>query len=179
MDELINLIAGSAAEDWHQIQSGTTYTDRFAVSGAGDGDTVVDVDQHPYLATYRRDVDVRVAWGAARDSVGFFGGPAPSLSFDWNTFPDRDVSARLLDVFYRGALVYRATYLDVDGGRDRLPFPHTREHDGQLRQLVGQRQVDLVGLLEELTKSTRSSYQANLAQAGFTTVEWHLDDSEY
>lgn len=175
LDELLDLIAHSDADTWHLVQAGTTYTDRFNVIALGGGATAVDVDQHLGLAVYRPDVDVRIAWGIRRDDIGTTQQFSPPERPEWNTHGiTRDARAALLDVFYRGALVYRTTYYWVDGGN--LPYPRSRQIEGQTRQVASRQESALVGLVEALSEGSAAGYWSRLEQVGFLLVDEELED---
>lgn len=176
LDDLLDLICSSRADAWHLVQAGTTYTDRFnAWMVRRDEPTALEVDQHPSLAVYRPDVDVRIAWGAQRDDVGFLRQLSGPMRTEWNTLSSRrEATPLLLDAFYRGALVHRTTYLWGDGAR--FPYPRPREVGGHTRLVASRRESHLVGLVEEISEGSTEAYWQRVEQVGFLLVDDELED---
>lgn len=116
-DELRTLITASRNSDWHRIRSGPTYRDSFATwSSPADGSAGCEVHGHTYVAVYKPDIDITIAFG--RES----GLMSRDLKFGWAEFPDPKVSMHDADVFWRGSLVDRVNFVYVDGGRCALPL---------------------------------------------------------
>lgn len=114
-DEVTNLITGSSPDDWALIEIvGDVYLDRLEQASSGDRNWL-EVESHGYLAVYRADVDLRLAWGMTKDT---------GLTFEGWDFPDRSIDRQYVDGFWRGALVARWPVLSVDGGRCYLPSPY-------------------------------------------------------
>ena len=112
-DELKQMITGSSARDWIILEDGPLYLDRLRQASVGDRHWT-ETDSHLYLAVYRADVSLRLAWGMEL---------ADGLSFDGWEWPDRAISRFTVDGFWQGALAARWTLLLVDGGRCYLPDP--------------------------------------------------------
>lgn len=89
-----------------------------------------------------------------------------------NKFPDSHASSSFLDIFYNGALVFRTTYVIVDGGRTYLPVPNG-VWDEQKKSVVGyevpRRRFNLIRLLDSLEKI--SSFDEDFGYAEFTVVD--------
>ncbi|HVB45176.1 MAG TPA: hypothetical protein VNF47_21070 [Streptosporangiaceae bacterium] len=114
-DELRKTILASSPQDWAKVEGG----DPFFLSAPedhhkGDGQHWTETRSHVHMATYRADVDLRIAWGLP---------VAEGLAFEGMLFPDKSIERRLVDGLWRGALVTRWTVLLVDGGRMYLPEP--------------------------------------------------------
>ena len=73
-----------------------------------------------------------------------------------NQFPDSSAYSKIIDIFYRGSLVFRETYLVVDGGRCELPIPSYGK-EGEL--VVVREYYDFIKLIEKI--STGSSNDDN------------------
>lgn len=129
----------------------------------------------PEPGGYRPDVDVRIAWGAQRDDVGFLRQLSGPIRTEWNTLSSRrEATPLLLDAFYRGALVHRTTYLWGDGAR--FPYPRPRELRGHTRLVASRRESHLVGLVEEISEGSTEAYWQRVEQVGFLLVDDELED---
>lgn len=106
------MITGSSPRDWELIGP-PVYLDRLGEVTSGDQHWI-EVDSQYYLAVYKPDVSLRLAWGLTLEK---------DLSFEGWIFPDRSIWRYAVDVFWQGALVGRRTVLNVDGGRCYLPDP--------------------------------------------------------
>lgn len=116
LDEIRSAIIASSPEDWTEVEG-----DFPLFLGSPEDHHATAPDQHwtetrshVHLATFKADVDLRIAWGLP---------VAEKLTFEGMLFPDKDIERRLVDGFWRGALVTRWTLLLVDGGRMYLPEP--------------------------------------------------------
>lgn len=113
-DEIRKLITGSSPDDWALVEvTGNVYLDRVE-AGVSGGNRWLDVDSHTYLAVYKDQVDLRLAWGMTADK---------ELTFDGWDFADRSIDRQFVDGFWCGALVTRWPVLSVDGYRCYLPSP--------------------------------------------------------
>jgi hypothetical protein len=112
-DELTKMIIDSSPHDWELLGDGPLYLDRLG-EVTGDGQHWVEVDSHHYLAVYKPDISLRLAWGLKLEG---------QLSFEGWTWPDPSISRHAVDAFWQGALVARWTILIVDGARSYLPDP--------------------------------------------------------
>lgn len=84
-------------------------------AGVSGGSRWLDVESHTYLAVYKDEVDLRLAWGMTADK---------ELTFDGWDFPDRSIERQHVDGFWRGSLITRWPVLSVDGYRCFLPSPY-------------------------------------------------------
>ena len=67
------------------------------------------------VAVYKPNVSISMAWGLVVNS---------DFVEHWaNDFSDSKASSRSVDIFYNNSLVYRGIYVEVDGGRSKLPLP--------------------------------------------------------
>jgi hypothetical protein len=112
-DEITRMVTGSSADDWTVLGHGPTFLDRFGAVISGT-DYRLEADPHYYLAVYKADVSLRLAWGIQVDD---------KLEIDGWIWPDRSITRHLVDAFWQGALVARWTVLLVDGARCYLPDP--------------------------------------------------------
>ncbi len=116
-DEVRKLITGSSPADWEVIEvEGNVYLDRFEGVSTGGGRSL-KAESHIYMAIYKADIDLRLAWGMTE---------ATGLSFEGWNFPHRSIERQLVDGFWRGAFVTRWPVLEVDDGRCYLPYPTAR-----------------------------------------------------
>jgi len=105
------MVTGSAGSDWEMLPPGPLYLDRLGEVVSAEGHWV-EVDTHHYMAVYREDVDLRLAWGLQVDD---------RLRFEGLTFLHDSISRFAVDAFWHGALVARWYLLLVDEGRCYLP----------------------------------------------------------
>jgi hypothetical protein len=113
-NEIKQMIITSSPHDWEVVTvDGATFLDQFGVRTTPER-TWLDNESHTYLAVFRADVDLRLAWGLPHGE---------NLSYQGWTFADPHISRHLVDGFWRGALVARWSLLSVDGGRCYLPEP--------------------------------------------------------
>ena len=168
-DEVRKLITGSSPDDWAVIEvEGNVYLDRFeGVSSGGDWRSL-KAESHIYLAIYRADVDLRLAWGMTE---------ATGLAFEGWNFPHRSIERQLVDGFWRGAFVTRWPVLEVDEGSCYLPYPRPAvAPDGapQGHFVVGSQvrasEVALARLLQQLTGREDREFDQYLRQTGAVSV---------
>jgi hypothetical protein len=164
LDELMERIIMSEPSDWHTAGR-PTYRDKLDEVGGGDGQHWIEIDSHNRVAAFIPDVSITMAWGLT--IVDDFHEP-------WaNLFPDPSASSHHVDVFFNGALVYRASYVAVDGSRCYLPLPLAR-HDGR----VPLRYRAFIALLDRLSHT--SDFRGYFERAGLQSadVSWPFDRLE-
>jgi hypothetical protein len=135
LGDILAAVRGSSTEDWNVVSGfGTIYRDRLVIVTSTQHGQRLEHEGHFYSAAYLPDVSITMAWGMA-DNKDF--------QEPWaNGFPDKNASSAFVDIFYNNALVFRDTYVSVDGGRADLPIPNTREDltvsvdDYQLAKIV-------------------------------------------
>jgi hypothetical protein len=112
-DEIRKLIISSSANNWAVIVEGSVYPGHpeEVISGETEG--------HTYLAVYKADVNLQLAWGMTVGAVG----TDTHLAFETRDFADPSIERQLVDGFWRGALVTRWSVLSADSHRCYLPFP--------------------------------------------------------
>jgi hypothetical protein len=161
--DLLRLIVDSQADQWHTITcwgagSGPSYKDRFEFWNTYNAQAnVLKADSHSNSAVFREDVAISLAWGLQADAT--FAEP-------WaTTFPDPKASRDFVDVFYNNSLVYRDTYIVVDGGRACLPMPESADS-----LTVPRGYASLIRLIDELGLRT-SDYDSYFKRAGFSEVD--------
>ncbi|PWK16150.1 hypothetical protein [Tumebacillus permanentifrigoris] len=112
-------IVNSSADQWNHIScwghgSGPSYLSRVMVSNTSNGQTV-EVESHSNVASFKEDLSISMAWGFEAND---------DFSEDWtDRFSDTRASSAYLDFFYKGVLVRREIFVNVDGGRAMLPLP--------------------------------------------------------
>jgi len=168
-DEIRKMITGSSRDDWAIVSvEGGAYLDRFEEVVSGDR-SHLELESHVYLAVYRPDVDLRLAWGMKQDT---------GLTFlDWD-FPDRSINRLVVDAFWRGALVGRWSVLSVDGGRCCLPDPYLAVAEagpapGGLEVIgstVGESRVALARLLHRIRGQDDAEFDRYLQGTGVVVV---------
>src|SRR5262245_11182113 len=132
--------------------SGPSYRDAFVVKPAPGERRALAVESHSYLAVYKNDLSLSLAWGLPSR--------AP-VAEEWVAgLAEQSASSVLVDFFYGPSLVYRDLALDIDGGRVYLPLPARR--DGRL--LVPRRKVEFFKLLDALTPRL-STFDESFARA--------------
>jgi hypothetical protein len=126
LNELIERVAQSEPKDWHAIHGHPTYRDNLEGVRSG-AQHWIEIHSHHSVATFVPDASITMAWGL--QVIDDFKEP-------WaNTFSDPHASSANVDVFYNGALVYRALYILVDGARCYLPLPDQRQQPGGVPEL--------------------------------------------
>ena len=170
-EEVRKLITTSTPADWEVIEvEGNVYLDRFEGVSSG-GSRSLKAESHTFLAIYRADIDLRLAWGMTE---------ATGLTFEgegWK-IPHRTIDRQLVDGFWRGAFVTRWPVLEVDDGRCYLPYPHPAvAADGTATPghfVVGSRvkasEVALARLLHQLTGREDREFDQYLRQTGAAQV---------
>jgi hypothetical protein len=113
-DELTGMVVESRRDDWEPLEQGPYYADGFWMESSGN-EHRLGTKWHDWLAVYKPDVDLRLAWGMThRDDYQL---PEP---FIW---PNRKIYLDFVDAFWRGSLVARWRVLNVDGGACYHPEP--------------------------------------------------------
>jgi hypothetical protein len=139
LQELIGRIVMSQPSDWHVMAGHPTYRDELMDNEDGDGNHWISIDSHHSTAAFIPDVSITLAWGLTVNE---------DFREPWaNKFPDTHAASAYADVFYNGALVYRALYVLVDGARCLLPLPDQRLEPGGVAEAYAQ----FVNLLDRLT----------------------------
>jgi hypothetical protein len=156
LDELLEQIVLSEPSDWHVISGPPSYRDKFAEVSDGKGQHWIDIDSHDNVAAFIPNVSVTMAWGQKVND---------DFQEPWaNKFPDRRASSHHVDVFYNNALVYRDTYVLVDGGRAHLPLPLER-YEGR----VPFKYRAFIALVDRLTHV--SQFPSYFERAGLQSVD--------
>lgn len=153
-DALKKMVTGSSAGDWAMLGEGPLYLDRFTEL-TSEGQHWLEVGGHHYLAVYRTDVNLRLAWGLELED---------RLEFEGWTWPDSSISRFAVDAFWQGALVTRWTLLLVDGARSYLPDPQ-RGSDGTGWTAKAD-EVGLARLLQELVRRPEGQFNRYMEGAG-------------
>jgi hypothetical protein len=112
LDQLLEAVEGSRAEDWHVLAVDTIY--RWE-GGHEGGQNNLEPKLHDHLAIYRYDVGISLAFGATVND---------EFAEDWvQEFPDSRARSAAVWLRYHGHLVFQWTCVVVDGGRYLLPLP--------------------------------------------------------
>ena len=126
LDQLLKAIISSSKDSWHTITcwgtgSGPSYRSQLEERGNPDGATGSDhlvASSHRVVASYKPDLAISMAFGITANT---------NFQEEWaNIFHNPKASTHHGDVFFNGALVYRDSYVLVDGGKAKLPMPKRR-----------------------------------------------------
>lgn len=123
LDELLKTVECSSPEDWHRIPRPTVYNWDCGNKRVDDGPLTPYLEpvNHDYLAVYKPDVDISLAFGA---------NVCKDFQEPWvRGFPDSHASSVVVELRYRGSPVYEEVFVVVDGGRNLLPMPKPRENE--------------------------------------------------
>lgn len=172
LKELLTLILDSNADDWSNIGcwgygSGPSYKNDFTFYEVFNGqDNVLNVNSHSNVCVFKDNIDITMAYGLTAND---------DFRADWaNKFPDPKAKSKIIDIFYRNSLVFRETYLIVDGGRCEIPIPGYNEK-GEL--IVGSDYCTFVKLLENISNGTRtdSTFNRYFDQMGIKIIDEKWD----
>lgn len=151
LEELLKIILKSEPEQWNNIScwgygSGPSYKDRLDFYDIYNGqDNVLNAKSHSNVCVFKEDIDVTMAYGLISNE---------DFKAEWaNQFPDPSAHSNIVDIFYRGSLVFRETYLVVDGGRCRIPIPSYGENNNLV---VSDDYYNFIKLLEKLSSGSTS-----------------------
>lgn len=172
LNELLNIILESAPEQWNIIScwgygSGPSYKDHLEFYEAYNGqDNVLNVNSHSNICVFKDDIDITMAYGLVSNE---------DFKAEWaNQFTDPSAYSNFIDIFYRGSLVFRETYLVVDGGRCELPIPSYGEN-GQL--IVSKDYYNFIKLFEMIANgsSNDNNFKRYFNETGIEIIdeEWN------
>ena len=154
--ELLSRILESTPDQWNSIAcwghgSGPSYKDKLEFYEVFNGqENVLHVDSHSDICVFKEDIDITMAYGITSNE---------DFIADWaNQFPNPSAYSNIIDIFYRGSLVHRETYLVVDGGRCELPIPSYGEN-GEL--VVGKDYYNFIKLLEKISTGSTNDDNFN------------------
>lgn len=171
LDEVIELVTKSKTDDWNEIGcwgygSGPSYKNQFSFYEIYEGDpNILKADSHSTVSVYKKNLSVTMAYGLSSND---------DFKEKWaNQFPDPNAHSDIIDIFYNNALVFRETYLVVDGGRCKLPIPSYTKEGGLY---VVKDYYEFVKFLEMLSSGASSSknFDYYFGQTGIKVVdkEW-------
>jgi hypothetical protein len=134
LEALMDKVVTSHRDDWHVIvcwgaNTGPTYREQFTFYETWNSDYhgVLENQSHSHVCTYKADVSITLSFGLGRSET---------FTEEWaNGFPDSHASSSWVDVFYNNALVFRDFYVEVDGGRAKLPIPR-RKWDEDKKNII-------------------------------------------
>lgn len=172
LTELIQKILNSTSNDWNDIGcwgafSGPSYKDKLEFYNVYDGEpNILHVDSHSNVLVFKPDISITMAYGLSSND---------EFKAEWaNQFPDPSASSSFIDIFYNNALVFRETYLTVDGGRCKLPIPSYGENHKDL--VVSKEYYDFIRLLQKLSSGSNDEKNFNyyFGQTGIKIIdsEW-------
>lgn len=154
----------SSPEDWNYIGESPTFHNN--VTGPDDPEDEPQANRvasHHSTAAYIPDVSITLAWGMVWRE---------NFKEPWvERFPDHQASGEWLDVFFNNALVFRTSYVLVDGGRTLLPLPqYTR--DNTLHVTGGAcTLIQLIDALSNVERSSSDTYKSDVKRAGIRIVD--------
>ena len=123
LDQLFKNIVSSSRGSWHTITcwgvgSGPSYRSQLKTGRTMEGANNQDVESassHHVVASFKEDLSITMALGLTAN---------PDFKEAWaNIFHNPHASTHHVDIFYNGAMVYRDSYVLVDGGKAKLPMP--------------------------------------------------------
>lgn len=118
LSEIVELVTNSRNSDWHRIDCSIAPSYKNQLEFI---DGTLNYASHNGSAVYISDISITVCWGL--DFPGAQG--TIQVDEDWtNSFSDHSASRHYADVFYKNALVYRKSYVLVDGARFMVPYPN-------------------------------------------------------
>jgi len=151
LKDLLSLILNSTREEWSEIGcwgygSGPSYKEKFTFYEIFDGEpNILKTSSHSNILVYKDDIAITMAYGL--ESTEDFVAP-------WaNKFSDPKASTDFIDIFYNNALVYRETYLVVDGGRCRLPIP---SYNSNHELIISKDYYNFIKLLQRIASGSNS-----------------------
>lgn len=168
LNELLNIILESKPGQWNGIScwgygSGPSYKDKFDFHEAYNAhENVLKVESHDNICVFKDDIDITMAYGLTSNE---------DYKAEWaNQFPNPKACSNILDIFYRGSLVFRESYLVVDGGRCELPIPSYGKN-GEL--IVAKDYYNFIKLFEKIVNGTTNDINFNsyFDQTGIKIVE--------
>ncbi|GFD96365.1 hypothetical protein KUL156_57500 [Alteromonas sp. KUL156] len=169
LDNLLETIIKSDYTNWNEIGcwgygSGPSYKSQFTFYEAFDGDSnILKEDSHSTISVYKDDLSITMAYGLMSND---------DFKEEWaNKFPDPKAYSQIVDIFYNNSLVFRETYLVVDGGRCKLPIP-SYDENGEL--YVARGYYDFIKFLEMLSSGTSKNFDYYFGQTGIKIIdrEW-------
>ncbi len=168
-NDYMNAVLTSTDADWNVATcwgagAGPSYRNKLdIVTFSGDaGNWRLDVTSHSLTAALRSNLSITIAWGITAND---------DFKEDWaNSFPDAHATSHYVDFFFNGALVYRALYLTVDGGRAKLPLPES-DHQGRFTPRTYATLCRLLVALEGTQASEVDKY-LRTAQIRETKTRW-------
>ncbi|PIB30758.1 hypothetical protein BFP78_13220 [Gaetbulibacter sp. 5U11] len=152
LNEVLKTILESESSDWREIGcwgygTGPSYKDKLTFNEVYDGSpNILTADSHSVVSVYKKDLSITMAYGLISND---------DFKEKWaNQFPDPHASSKFIDIFFNNALVFRETYLVVDGGRCKLPIPSYNQA-GKLT--VSQDYYNFIKFLEMLSSGAMTS----------------------
>jgi len=170
LKEILDIIVNSTSENWNGIGcwgygSGPSYKNQFTFYEIFNGEpNILTAESHSDILVYKDDLSITMAYGLISNN---------DFKEEWaNQFPDPKAHSAFIDIFYNNSLVFRETYLVVDGGRCRLPIPNFGEN-GDL--IVPQQYYDFIKILEMITSGSSKNYESYFKRTGTKIIdaEWN------
>jgi hypothetical protein len=168
LKELIQTILKSDSSDWNEIScwgafSGPSYKDKFAFYNVYEGEpNILHVDSHHTIAAYKNNLSITLAYGLTSND---------EFIEEWaNQFPNPSASSHFIDLFYNNSLVFRETYLVVDGGRCKLPIP---SYGVDQELVVAQEYYNFIKLIQRLSSGASSdqNFESYFNRTGIKIIE--------
>jgi hypothetical protein len=169
-DQVRDMITASSPDDWELLSMDALTPRHRAWEVFSRGQRRLEVNSRPhshYLAAYKADVDLRLAWSM---KVG------EDLTYEGLDFPNPGITREVADGFWRGAVVARWFVLAVDGHRCYLPEPQRAHVEtgepirdaGTIRWTAPASHIRLARLLQRLSHPSEPSqeFEHHLRRAG-------------
>ena len=166
LTEILEIIVKSDPEKWNEIGcwgygSGPSYKNQFTFYEVFNGEpNILNAESHSNVLVYKEDLSITMAYGLTSND---------DFKEDWaNQFPNPKAHSNFIDIFYNNSLVFRETYLVVDGGRCRLPIPSFGENS---ELVVPQQYYDFIKILETISSGSSATYDSYFKRTGMKIIE--------
>lgn len=151
--EIRKTIAETWSDHWEQIDHGPLFRHTYTVEHRKG---IAEVHYHEARWVLREDIDISLEYGMAGNVLD-----GDEIDAPWG----QRVDYRLLDVFYRNALVDRVPIAAVDGFRALLPYP---DADGEGTWVVTPWRADAARLVDDLLG--KRAFDRYLEQSGIKVL---------
>jgi hypothetical protein len=158
-DQVRGMITASSPDDWELLSMDALTSRHRAWEVFSHDQHRLEATRSPYyLAGYKTDVDLRLAWGMKA---------AEDLTYEGLDFPAPGITRETASGFWRGALVTEWFVLVVDGHRCYLPEPQRAHIEtgepirgaGTIRWTAPASHVRLARLLQRLSRPDEPSQE--------------------
>ena len=126
--ELLKRILESNSEQWNRIscrgyRSGLSYKNKNKLEFYevyNGQENVLHIESHSNISKFNEDIDITMSYGITTNE---------DFKAEWaNKFPFPSAYSKILDIFYRGILVFIETYFEVNRGQSEFSIPSYGEN---------------------------------------------------